>query len=139
MDWSESSLILKPSLLGGVGVFATHDISKGATLFNQDVELRKMKIHDIPPLFHQYCIFISNAECLGPTRFDRMEIIWYINHSSKPNIAMTKPLPDFEEANRIIYPIRDIALQNIKAGDEILVNYNLLNEPEHLKESYYRE
>ena len=30
------------------------------------------------------------------------------------------------------------ALEDIKAGEEILIDYNCLNEPEHLKEDYYK-
>ena len=30
------------------------------------------------------------------------------------------------------------ALKDIKAGDEITINYNNLQEPQHLKEAYYK-
>lgn len=71
-----------------------------------------------------------------PERFDRMEIGWYINHSHTPNIA-TKRVVQRDNMNNIkpnLYAIREI-----KAGDEILMNYNDLGEPEHLKEDYFRD
>lgn len=138
MQWSEFSFMLKPSPLGGVGVFATHDIPAGTPVLNQTFEIRTMKVKDIPAPLLKYCIYISDEECLCPERFDRMEIGWYINHSSTPNIAKTSKLPNAE----LVKNIKEravIAIQDIKAGDEILIDYNYLDEPEHLKEDYYRK
>jgi len=53
-----------------------------------------------------------------------MGIGWYINHSSDPNIG--KNTDGF------------ITVRAIKAGYEILLDYNELNEPENLKEAYYK-
>ena len=74
MNYSEFSFILKPSPLGGIGVFATHDVPIGSLLFNKEFELRILKIKDIPKELLQYCIYINDMECLCPERFDRMEI-----------------------------------------------------------------
>ncbi len=131
-QWTEFSFILKPSLLGGIGVFATHDISAKSQIFKNYFKIRTLKIKEVPTDFIKYCIKISDEECLCPKRFDRMEIGWYINHSATPNIAQrTVIIEGIEEC--IVY-----ALNDIKAGDEILIDYNFLNEPEHLKEDYYK-
>lgn len=138
MQWSEFSFMLKPSPLGGVGVFATHDIEKGTELFSNRHLIRTMKVKDVPPPLLQYCIYISDEECLCPERFDRMEIGWYINHSSTPNIAKKYAVSNKDAVENI--KSRTIhAIQDIKAGDEILIDYNGLDEPEHLKEDYYRQ
>lgn len=138
MQWSEFSFMLKPSPLGSVGVFATHDIPKGTLLFNKNFEIRTMKVKDVPTPLLQYCIYISDDECLCPGRFDRMEIGWYLNHSSTPNIAKKSEVSHAEAVEntkeRTVH-----AIQDIKAGDEILIDYNYLDEPEHLKEDYYRQ
>lgn len=122
---TEFSFILAPSHLGGIGVFATHDIDKGTPLipgrFTKVVRNKK----EIPPDFLKYCIFINDEECWCPERFDRMEIGWYINHSDDPNIG---------KKNDVVYVLRDI-----KKGEEILIDYNELDEPEHLKEAYYKK
>lgn len=136
MQWSEFSFMLKPSPLGGVGVFANHDIPAGTHLLNYNFEIRTMKIKDVPSSLIQYCIYISDDECLCPQRFDRMEISWYINHSSTPNIARKSSVSNAEAVKNIKERIVH-AIQDIKAGDEILVDYNCLDEPEHLKEDYY--
>lgn len=137
MQWSEFSFMIKPSPLGGVGVFATHDIPKGTVLFDQNFQIRTMKIKDVPSSLIQYCIYISEDECLCPTRFDRMEIGWYINHSSTPNIARSSTSSNSDRAKNIKESIIH-TIQDIKAGEEILIDYNCYDEPESLKEDYYK-
>lgn len=124
MNWSEFSFILKPSPIGGVGVFATHDLPSGIPVFSGKFEPRKMKIKEIPAALIQYCVFLNDEECLCPERFDRMEMGWYINHSDQPNV---KKISDKNI----------VTIYEIKSGEEILIDYNNLNEPENMKESFY--
>jgi hypothetical protein len=137
VNWTEFSFILKPSPLGGVGVFATHDIPIGTILFaNKKHIIRRLKVSDVPSELMQYCVYINDEECLCPERFDRLEIGWYINHSATPNIARR------EQDNVLTSDVISsefYAIKDIKAGDEIVINYNYLNEPEHLKGDYYKE
>ncbi len=125
MITTEFSFVLAPSPIAGIGVFATHDIPVNTVLLTGNFSFRKMKIKDIPPDFIKYCIYIDDEECKCPERFDRMEIGWYINHSNQPNIG--------KDAQRNLITIRAI-----KAHEEILLDYNDLNEPNHLKEAYYK-
>lgn len=124
MAWTEFSFILKPSQINGIGVFATHDILKGTILFSGTHVQRKMNRKDIPTEFFPYCIWLNDEECMCPERFDRIEIGWYLNHSNEPNVS-------------IISGAKMITINDIKAGDEIFINYNELDEPEHLKDDYY--
>ena len=137
MVWSEMSCMLKPSPLRGIGVFATHDIPAGAIVFTSTFEFRTLKVKDVPPALLRFCIYISDEECICPERFDRMEIGWYINHSDTPNIARKSTIP-FTEAIKSTQERAIYAICDIKAGDEILIDYNHLDEPEHLKEDFYR-
>lgn len=146
MQWSEFSFVLKPSPLGGVGVFATHDIPTGTLLFNQEINhtIRMLKIKDVPLEALKFCIFVNDEECLCPERFDRLEIGWYINHSDAPNVAQlhrTKfdVVKSVEDLYRNREKYRFYAIKDIKEGDEIVINYNELNEPEHLKEEFYKQ
>lgn len=123
---TEFTFVLKPSPVGGVGVFAAHDIPEETQLFCGNFFPRKMKTKDIPAEFIKYCIFLNDEECVCPERFDRIEIGWYLNHSHEPNIEK-RPEKGM------------VAIREIKAGEEILMDYNKLNEPEHLKEDYYRK
>lgn len=138
MKSSEFSFILQPSSLGGIGVFATHDIPKNSLVFNTKFKIRTLKIKDVPAPFIQFCVYLNDEDCLGPENFDHMEIGWYINHSNTPNIARKYTAYTAEEINS--FKARPfVAIQDIKAGDEILVDYNYLDEPEHLKEDFYKK
>ncbi|HEV2601935.1 MAG TPA: SET domain-containing protein-lysine N-methyltransferase [Candidatus Babeliales bacterium] len=132
---TEFSFVLKPSPIGGVGFFATHDIPSGTILFRQENHpVRRLKVCDIPQELLKYCIYINDQECIAPERFDRMEIGWYLNHSFDPNVAHQASIEWNDESHvNTLYAIKDI-----KAGDEILMNYNDLDEPEDLKEEFYK-
>lgn len=139
MQWSEFSLNLKPSSLGGIGVFATHDIAAGTLLCTTSHPIRKMKIKDVPADWQKFCVFLNDEECFVPERFDRMEIGWFINHSATPNVAIKDPIQSLDEIDITspkAYPF--YALKEIKAGDEILIDYNYLQEPEQMKEDFYK-
>ncbi len=128
---NEFSFILKPSKFG-VGVFATHNIAKDTylRLFGDEktgVETgsneRFFDIKDIPEPFQSYCVNFGK-KLMCPADFGRMPIGWYLNHSKTPN-ALNK---DYD-----YYASRDI-----KEGEEILIDYNSLQEPEEVKEDYYK-
>lgn len=125
VEWTEFSASLKPSPNQGIGVFATHDIPQGTKLFSNP-NFRLYQLKELPEDLRKYCHFLSEEVGLGPERFDRMEIDWFINHSKVPNVAET-------EENYWI------AVKDIKAGEELLMDYNQLNEPDHLKEWYYNK
>lgn len=101
-----------------------------------------MKIKDIPTDMLKYCIYINDNEVIAPEHFDRMEIGWFINHSNDPNIIRGILIQD--DLKKTVVKTDDskirtvFTIKEIKAGDEILIDYNTLNEPEHLKESYFK-
>jgi mannose-6-phosphate isomerase-like protein (cupin superfamily) len=129
---TEFSLILKPSS-NGIGVFALENIPAGALLFNCSHNMRKLKISDVPEALRQYCIYLNADELIAPERFDRLEIGWFLNHSESPNLSYNGT-QNFGAKQAKIY-----AARNIKTGEELLMDYNELNEPEHLKEDYYKK
>ena len=125
---NEFSFILKPSE-HGVGVFAVHDIKEGTYLrfFGKEKlyenRIRILKEKDVPKLFQDHCM--SRGEKLVcPEDFGQMPVGWYLNHSSKKFNAIHRNFNWF-------------ASRDIKAGEEILVDYNSLEEPEEAKEDYY--
>ncbi len=126
---TEFSFILKPSEYG-VGVFAVHNI-KAETylrLFGDeeneqtDVSVIRNK-KNVPKFFQQWCLDRGN-ELLCPKDFGCMEMGWYMNHSKTPNA---------HHRNYNYYALRDI-----KAGEEITIDYNTLEEPENTKEDFYK-
>lgn len=127
---TEFSFILKPSDYG-VGVFATHDIARGThlRLFGDEETFGLRSIirpkKDVPVLFQEYCVDRGD-ELACPQDFGRMHVGWYLNHSSNPNT--------FRDDDFKWYASRDI-----KSGEEILIDYNSLEEPDEAREDYYND
>jgi hypothetical protein len=125
---NEFSFILKPSS-HGIGVFATHDIAIGAylRLFGDEKiyenRIRELKISEVPEIFKDYCMNRED-KLICPEDFGCMPVGWYLNHSKNSNA---------EHKNYNWY-----ASKNIKAGEEIFIDYNTLDEPEENKENYYQ-
>ena len=125
---SEFSFILKPSNYG-VGVFAAHDIKKGVHLRlfgdKETIDLRSiMRPKDtVPDIFRQYCID-RGGKLVCPKDFGCMHVGWYLNHSKESNTS--------RDVGFKWYASRDI-----KAGEEITIDYNSLEEPAEAKEDYY--
>lgn len=119
-------LILRPSTISGIGVFTLRDIPKGSMVFSGREPYFVKKLNEIPQGFRHFCIFLENGMCLAPRKLNHIETHWYTNHSFQPNLTIL----DNED---------EIAIRHIKAGEEILLDYNELNEPEELKEYYYKK
>lgn len=125
---TEFSFVLKPSE-HGVGVFCTHDIKKDTylRLFGDEKEIKHNHLirnkGDIPKFFEQYCID-RDDKLISPKDFGQMAVGWYLNHSKNSNAY---------HKNYHYYALRDI-----KEGEEIIIDYNYLEEPEKFKEDYYR-
>jgi SET domain-containing protein len=123
---NEYSFILAPSNIAGVGVFATHAIKKGTLLslfINNSRFISKndfeSKSADEKNFLTWHCVEdVDGYWC--PLDFRAMDLGWYLNHSKKPNA----------------YDIDDTyyAGRDIHAGEEILIDYDLLNKiPQCLK------
>ena len=125
----EFSFVLKVSSIPGVGigVFATHGI-KANTKLNMNKEGGESRILDdseIPEELKHFRIFLPDGKRKVPKEFNHIWIVWYLNHSHTPNAG-----PDPEKND--YYSLRDI-----EAGEEILVDYNIFEEPDELKADYY--
>ena len=113
---------LKPSKIHGVGVFAIIDIPKGTYVFSDDNEAiiwieKKVTERLSQPLKELYNDFaIVTAEKYGcPISFNRLSLSWYLNHAEEPNMTAD---PEF-----CFFATRDI-----KAGEELTVNYRTYSE-----------
>ncbi len=126
---TEFSFVLKNSHYG-IGVFAVHDIKAGTYLrvFGDednegDVSIVRKK-EDVPEFFRSYCVDRGNT-MMCPKDFGCMEVGWHINHSKTPNT---------HHHNYEFFALRDI-----KAGEEITIDYNTLEESDEAKEEFYKE
>jgi len=124
---NEFSFILKPSKFG-VGVFAVHDISQGTylRLFGDEKlyehRIRLMDKKDVSEVFRDYCMS-RGEQLVCPEDFGQMPVGWYLNHSGNFNA---------EHRDYNWYASRDI-----KAGEEILIDYNTLEEPKADQKNFY--
>lgn len=126
---NEFSFVLKPSA-HGVGVFVTHDIAEGTKLrlFIEEDQIRSKD--SVPEAFLGFCIDRGDT-VITPRDFGHLSVGWYMNHSSNPNVVRCG-------SNQETHGIQWCARRNIKAGEEILADYNQLEEPEEAKKDYYR-
>ena len=108
------SFVLRPSGIEGIGVFAVHNIAKGTylRLFSpaERVKIRK-ESGKHAAFLHRYSVELGGM-FHGPEDFGRMSVGWYLNHASRPS------------AEHRAY--RYYAKRNIRAGEELTINYNTL-------------
>lgn len=112
---TETTLILRPSAIHGVGVFTTRKIKLGDRfrLFaRKDYAFRMV----CSATEARYCIR-DKAGFHAPADFLRMSVGWHLNHSKKPNTEVNV---------RVNY---GRALRDIKAGEELTIDYRSLGEP----------
>ena len=117
--------MLKPSPVHGIGVFAVRDIPKGCRkIFSQNAgEWIKLPISDVDSLpdhsrnlVETYCLYDEENYFVPDYGFKIMDIVNYLNHSATPNIRSVNHGEYFE------------ALDDIPAGSELLVNYEMIVE-----------
>ena len=127
---TEFSFILKPSSIAGagIGVFAAHDIAEETHLrlfgdkLSTEERVRTLAKTQIPKEFQSFCKDLGET-MICPLDFGQIAHGWYLNHSRSPNAIKRR----FDW-----YAARDI-----RKGEEILIDYNSLGEPDEYKESYY--
>lgn len=101
-------LILKPSLIHGVGVFTTEPIKRGEKLplfAPSDWQF----IQRLPSGWERrYCVMTGEegGGYYAPKDFHQMSIGWYLNHAKNPNVSL-----------------KWIVLRTIKQGEELTINY----------------
>ncbi len=128
---NEFSFLLKPST-HGVGVFAAHDIKINTPmrLFGDANPRRILKKDDIPEEFRNFCADRGET-MICPPDFGYMPHGWFLNHSQNSN---TETRGGYNEKDGYSF----FAKKDIKAGEEITIDYNNLEETENSKEDYYK-
>ncbi len=115
---------LAPSKINGIGVFAAQKIPKGTITWRFDPKFDRTftpkevsKLSKIQFDLINHCSYLSKKTnryiyCMDDSRFT--------NHSNKPNMDNSKVLPgDLETC--------DIANRDIKAGEELTVDYRIID------------
>jgi len=118
-------VMIKPSPLHGIGVFAIRDIPKGTkNIFSKGVgdwiKVSKEEVDALPQhskdLIENHCLFDEDFYFIPDYGFKLVDLVIYLNHSATPNVISLNDGEEFEA-------IRDIA-----NGEELLVDYGTIVE-----------
>src|ERR1700722_17731953 len=113
-------VMIKPSPVDGIGVFAIRDIPKGCRrMFSKGIgewiKIPKAEIELLPAhsktLIETYCLYDDENYFVPDYGFKIMDLVNFLNHSDKPNIISINDGEEFE------------AIVDIAAGQELLINY----------------
>jgi SET domain-containing protein len=113
-------VMIKPSVLHGIGVFAIRDIPKGCrAMFSKNIgnwiKVPKTDIDQMPKhavdLVENYCLYDEEHYFIADYGFKVMDLVNFLNHSDTPNIISINDGEEFE------------ALRDIQTGEELLINY----------------
>jgi SET domain-containing protein len=122
---SATYVMIKPSPLHGIGVFAIRDIPKGTkNIFSKGVgdwiKVSKEEVDALPQhskdLIENHCLFDEDHYFIPDYGFKLVDLVIYLNHSETPNVISLNDGEEFEA-------IRDIA-----NGEELLVDYGTIVE-----------
>jgi SET domain-containing protein len=116
-------VMLQPSPIAGIGVFAIQHIAKGcrdmftAPSKNDEwITLTKQEVDALPNhakfLVGNYCLYDEEENYFVPAEgFKKIDVSLFINHSNTPNIISINDGDYFE------------AIRNINVGEELLLDY----------------
>lgn len=109
-------LKVAPSLIQGVGVFALRDIKEGEKLYLDHVPtMYNLRIADFGKLEDVVKQFLLERwpQIVNGSMFAYPDCRYsaFLNHADEPNVSA----------------VNDVALQDIKAGEEITEDYRLIN------------
>jgi len=113
-------VMLRPSPVQGIGVFAIADIPKGRRhIFSNDtsewIRIPKKEIAALPPhskaVVENFCLYDEENYFVPEYGFKMVDLVIFLNHADEPNIRSIDEGADFE------------ALRDIKAGEELFIDY----------------
>lgn len=115
-------VMIKPSPIEGIGVFALQDIPRGCrSMFSkasdaeQWIPIAKTEVESLPPhakaLIENYCLYDEENYFLPDYGFKKMDLVNFLNHSDTPNVVSINDGEFFE------------AIREIKQGEELVIDY----------------
>lgn len=118
-------VMIRPSPIEGIGVFALRDIPKGCrNMFSKPndeekwIPISKAEVDNLPvhskALIENYCLYDDESYFVPDYGFKKMDLVHFLNHSDSPNIISINDGDFFE------------AIRDIRAGEELLVDYGEL-------------
>lgn len=115
-------VMIKPSPIEGIGVFALCDIPKGCrSMFSRANEqekwipVSKTEVDHLPAhakaLIENYCLYDDENYFVPDYGFKKMDLVNFLNHADIPNIISINDGEFFE------------AIRDIKKGEELVIDY----------------
>jgi SET domain-containing protein len=115
-------VMIKPSPIEGIGVFALQDIPKGCrSMFSkaneqeQWIPIAKTEVEKLPAhskaLIENYCLYDDENYFVPDYGFKKMDLVNFLNHSNTPNVISINDGEFFE------------AIRDIKQGEELVIDY----------------
>lgn len=115
-------VILRPSPVAGIGVFALRDIPKGCRdMFSAPdpkdkwITLPKTEVEKLPEsiqfLIGNYCLFDDHNYFVPDHGFKKVDLCLFLNHNDEPNVKSINDGDYFE------------AVRDIKEGEELFLYY----------------
>ena len=115
-------VMIKPSPIEGIGVFALRDIPRGCRdMFGKPddpgewITVSKNEVETLPAhaqfLVGNYCLYDEENYFVPAQGFKKIDISLFLNHSDKPNIISVND-GDYFETTR-----------EIKEGEELVIDY----------------
>lgn len=122
-------VMLKPSPIEGIGVFAITDIAKGCRdMFSKPdkndnwITVSKKEVESLPPhaqfIVGNYCLYDEDNYFIPGHGFKKIDLALFLNHADIPNVISINDGDYFE------------ALRDIKAGEELVIDYGEIVEGE---------
>ena len=119
---SNTWVMIKPSPIEGIGVFALQDIPKGCrSMFSkaneqeQWITVSKAEVEKLPAhakdLVANYCLYDDENYFIPDYGFKKMDLVNFLNHSDTPNILSINEGEFFE------------AIRDIQKGEELVIDY----------------
>lgn len=115
-------VMIRPSPVEGIGVFALQDIPKGcrsmfskATEAEQWIPVSKIEVENLPAhakaMIENYCLYDESSYFVPDYGFKKIDLVNFLNHSDTPNIISINDGEFFE------------AIGDIKKGEELFIDY----------------
>lgn len=119
---NHSYVMLRPSAVAGVGVFAMRDIPKGCRdMFSKPdqndkwIAIEKNEVESLPEharlLIENFCLFDEEKYFVPDYGFKKIDLSLFLNHSDHPNIISIQEGEYFE------------SIRNISKGEELFIDY----------------
>jgi SET domain-containing protein len=125
----DTYVMLRPSPIEGIGVFAIRDIPKGTrTIFSKPnpndkwIPVSKEEVSKMPAhaqhIITNYSLYDEENYFIPDHGFKKVDICLFLNHSEQPNVISIDD-GDYFEATR-----------DIAAGEELLIDYGMIVDGE---------